>query len=35
MLLDRQMTRLAPANADTIAAAALCLRAGGLVAMPT
>lgn len=29
------MTRLAPANADTIAAAAACLRAGGLAAMPT
>ena len=28
-------TRLAPANDETIAAAAACLRAGGLVAMPT
>src|SRR5271166_4296899 len=28
-------TRLAAANAETIAAAAACLRAGGLVAMPT
>ena len=35
MLLNRQITRLATASADTIAAAALCLRAGGLVAMPT
>ena len=35
MLLNRQMTRLAAVSADTIAAAALCLRAGGLVAMPT
>ena len=35
MLLNHQITRLATASADTIAAAALCLRAGGLVAMPT
>jgi L-threonylcarbamoyladenylate synthase len=35
MLLNRQMTRLAAVSADTIAAAAACVRAGGLVAMPT
>src|SRR5579871_1942873 len=32
---DRRHTRLAPATAEAIAAAAACLRAGGLVAMPT
>ena len=35
MALLRRNTRLAPASADTIAAAAACLRAGGLVAVPT
>ena len=32
---NRKTTRLAAANPDSIAAAAACLRAGGLVAMPT
>jgi L-threonylcarbamoyladenylate synthase len=31
----RRNTQLAPANAETIAKAAACLRSGGLVAMPT
>ncbi|MGD0562509.1 MAG: L-threonylcarbamoyladenylate synthase [Roseiarcus sp.] len=31
----RRITRIAPADAESIAAAAACLRAGGLVAMPT
>ena len=31
----RRVTRIAPADAESIAAAAACLRAGGLVAMPT
>ena len=35
MALDRRMTRLAQASPEAIAAAAACLRAGGLVAMPT
>ena len=35
MALDRKMTRLAEASPEAIAAAAACLRAGGLVAMPT
>jgi L-threonylcarbamoyladenylate synthase len=35
MTLHRKMTRLATASPETIACAALCLRAGGLVAMPT
>ena len=35
MALTRRTTHLAPANAETIAVAAACLRAGGLVAMPT
>ena len=35
MALDRRMTRLAEASPEAIAAAAACLRAGGLVAMPT
>jgi L-threonylcarbamoyladenylate synthase len=35
MALDRKMTRLAKASPDAIAAAAQCLRLGGLVAMPT
>ncbi len=35
MALDRKMTRLAKASPEAIAAAAACLRAGGLVAMPT
>ena len=35
MALDRKMTRLAEASPEAIAEAAACLRAGGLVAMPT
>ena len=35
MKLKPRLTRLAAANPDSIAAAAACLRAGGLVAMPT
>ena len=35
MSLKRRMTRLAKASPEAIAAAAACLRAGGLVAMPT
>ncbi len=35
MALDSKMTRLAEASPEAIAAAAACLRAGGLVAMPT
>jgi L-threonylcarbamoyladenylate synthase len=35
MTLHRTMTRLATASPETIACAAACLRAGGLVAMPT
>jgi L-threonylcarbamoyladenylate synthase len=35
MAPNRRTTHVAPANAETIAAAAACLRAGGLVAMPT
>jgi L-threonylcarbamoyladenylate synthase len=35
MTLHRKTTRLATASPETIACAALCLRAGGLVAMPT
>jgi L-threonylcarbamoyladenylate synthase len=35
MALHRKMTRLATVSVETIAAAAACLRAGGLVAMPT
>jgi L-threonylcarbamoyladenylate synthase len=35
MALRRRNTRLAPASAEAIAAAASCLRAGGLVAIPT
>jgi L-threonylcarbamoyladenylate synthase len=35
MALDRKMTRLAEASPEAIADAAACLRAGGLVAMPT
>ena len=35
MASDRRNTRLTPATAEAIAAAAACLRAGGLVAMPT
>ena len=35
MALDLKMTRLAEASPEAIAAAAACLRAGGLVAMPT
>ena len=31
----RRITRIAPADAASVAAAAACLRAGGLVAMPT
>ncbi len=31
----RRITRIAPADAESVAAAAACLRAGGLVAMPT
>src|SRR6516225_4900077 len=31
----RRKTQIAPATAETIAAAAACLRAGGLIAMPT
>ena len=33
--LDRKMTRCAEASPEAIAEAAACLRAGGLVAMPT
>ncbi len=35
MAVDSKMTRLAEASPEAIAAAAACLRAGGLVAMPT
>ena len=35
MALKRKMTRLAKASPKAIASAAACLRAGGLVAMPT
>jgi L-threonylcarbamoyladenylate synthase len=35
MTLHRKMTRLATASPETISCAAACLRAGGLVAMPT
>ena len=35
MARHRKMTRLTAVSAETIAAAAACLRAGGLVAMPT
>jgi L-threonylcarbamoyladenylate synthase len=35
MALDLKMTRIVKASPDAIAAAAACLRAGGLVAMPT
>src|ERR1700675_2815182 len=35
MALDRKMTRFAEASPEAIADAAACLRAGGLVAMPT
>ena len=35
MALNRRVTRLAKASPEAIAAAAACLRAGGLVAMPT
>jgi L-threonylcarbamoyladenylate synthase len=35
MAFMRRTTHVAPATAETIAAAAACLRAGGLVAMPT
>ena len=35
MALNRKTTRLAKTEPDAIAAAAACLRAGGLVAMPT
>ena len=35
MALNRKMTRLAEASPEAIADAAACLRAGGLVAMPT
>src|SRR5260370_16067151 len=35
MGLDRKMTRFAEASPEAIADAAACLRAGGLVAMPT
>jgi L-threonylcarbamoyladenylate synthase len=35
MARDRKMTRLTAASAETIAVAAACLRAGGLVGMPT
>ena len=35
MALDLKMTRLVKASPEAIAAAAACLRAGGLVAMPT
>ena len=35
MALDLRMTRLVKASPEAIAAAAACLRAGGLVAMPT
>ena len=35
MATSRRTTRMAPATPETIAAAAACLRAGGLVAMPT
>ncbi len=35
MALDRKMTRCAEASPEAIAEAAACLRAGGLVAMPT
>jgi L-threonylcarbamoyladenylate synthase len=35
MALNRKMTRVATASPASIAAAAACLRAGGLVAMPT
>jgi L-threonylcarbamoyladenylate synthase len=35
MASNRKLTRLAPASPEAIASAAACLRAGGLVAMPT
>ena len=35
MALDLKMTRVVKASPEAIAAAAQCLRAGGLVAMPT
>ena len=35
MALNRKMTRLAKASPEATASAAVCLRAGGLVAMPT
>jgi len=35
MALSRRTTHLAPATRETVAAAAACLRSGGLVAMPT
>src|SRR5271166_7065060 len=35
MALIRRSTRLAPAGAATVAAAAACIREGGLVAIPT
>ena len=35
MAFIRRKTQIAPATVETIAAAAACLRAGGLVAMPT
>src|SRR6478736_2696792 len=35
MALNRKMTRLAETSPEAIANAAACLRAGGLVAMPT
>src|ERR1700734_220162 len=35
MELNRKMTRVAEASPEAIADAAACLRAGGLVAMPT
>jgi L-threonylcarbamoyladenylate synthase len=35
MAIDRRHTRLAAASSESIAAAGSCLRAGGLVAMPT
>ena len=35
MAVRRRETRVAPASAEAIAAAAACLRAGGLVAIPT
>jgi L-threonylcarbamoyladenylate synthase len=35
MALNRKMTRFMEASPEAIAEAAVCLRAGGLVAMPT